>query len=534
MSEKINNLVNENTKSKNHNPEYIKGSGILGSPINTSYDVEYKGKKFKVFVDTDVSSENRSFGQINNIKEIKETSRGTKLRNTNIHKTDKGFVEYINQNHKTNFNDPFEAKINSFNETKKNVSLEKYNNAKNNSNAIPSASEEALQDLADQDSEFFGGVLPNTSSETVDTAQVIEDQNKDEGPTNTRKSLSVTGKDEIISLTYPVDMRRDNSQDHIVIEQFTYNAPQADLFEKGVFNAGSTLTKGLQRGSNLKDYIGVVKMPIPNQLAISNSVGWGGETANALNAGAFFAANDAAQNAVGKISEGDLAGAATGLVGDAFKSAGSIFNEVKSGNNASASLLLSSFLAQRTLSKLAGIDVNPQAFIARGTGNVVNPNLELLFNGPKLRNFSFSFQFAPNDENEGVVVRRIMRFFKQGMAPKRFNTDLIFVGSPNVFRLRYSTDQDKRIKGLNMFKICALTTCQTNFTPEGVYQAYDDPKAGSMPVRSTMTLGFTELTPIFESDYLPELEGADTSTQDLFNVAGDGSFESIEPDDVAF
>ena len=96
-------------------------------------------------------------------------------------------------------------------------------------------------------------------------------------------------------------------------------------------------------------------------------------------------------------------------------------------------------------------------------------------------------------------------------------------------------DFNTAIKGLNMFKICALTTCQTNFTPEGVYQAYEDSKAGSMPVRSTMTLGFTELTPIFESDYLPEELGRDASTQDLFNSSiGDGSFEPIEPDDVAF
>ena len=271
-------------------------------------------------------------------------------------------------------------------------------------------------------------------------------------------------------------------------------------------------------------------MPIPNQLAISNSVGWGGETANPLNAGAFLAGLDIAGRAIDDFPEKRL-GAVTGAVGDVFTSVGGLFSEIRKGGNESASLLLSSFLAQQGLSKL-GIDVNPQAFIARGTGNVVNPNLELLFNGPKLRNFSFSFQFAPNDEDEGVVVRRIMRFFKQGMAPKKIETDLIFVGSPNVFRIRYNTDQDKRIKGLNMFKICALTTCQTNFTPEGVYQAYEDSKAGSMPVRSTMTLGFTELTPIFESDYLSE-EG-DASTQDLFEFSGDGSFEPIEPDDVAF
>ena len=89
MTDKINNLVNENTKSKNHNPEYIRDS--LGSPINTSYEVEYNNKNFKIFVDTDVSNENRSFGQISGIREIVSTGKGSRLKSTNIDKTDPDF-----------------------------------------------------------------------------------------------------------------------------------------------------------------------------------------------------------------------------------------------------------------------------------------------------------------------------------------------------------------------------------------------------------------------------------------------------------
>ncbi len=72
--------------------------------------------------------------------------------------------------------------------------------------------------------------------------------------------------------------------------------------------------------------------------------------------------------------------------------------------------------------------------------------------------------------------------------------------SPNVFRLAFMNGQDK-IRSLNSFKLCALTTCQINFAPDGIYQAYDDPEVISQPVRSQMTLGFTELTPIFHDDY---------------------------------
>ena len=49
--------------------------------------------------------------------------------------------------------------------------------------------------------------------------------------------------------------------------------------------------------------------------------------------------------------------------------------------------------------------------------------------------------------------------------------------------------------------MCALTGCEINFTPSGLWSAYDDPNAISQPTTSTMTLSFSELTPIFADDY---------------------------------
>ena len=67
---------------------------------------------------------------------------------------------------------------------------------------------------------------------------------------------------------------------------------------------------------------------------------------------------------------------------------------------------------------------------------------------------------------------------------------------------------------MNSFKLCALTSCQINFAPDGSYQAYDDPSVISQPVRSVMTLGFTELTPIFWDDYESD-KGYGSSILDL-------------------
>jgi hypothetical protein len=333
----------------------------------------------------------------------------------------------------------------------------------------------------------------------------------------TIQSLNPAGKAEPVIIQYPEDAHYNNTQDHVLIEQFTYRAPQEKLFVTGqnqfTSNFADIITGGLTRNSNLRDFIGVVKLPIPNQLAISNGVSWGEDRANPVESAAFFGALPLAQQAIG--------GNIGGILSGAFGGFGQFLDQFKLGNfnaNTPAGLLLSSFIAQYALGKI-GINVDPAQFIARGTGTTINPNLELLFNGPKLRSFSFTFEFAPNSSDDATAARRVMRFFRQGMAAKRFETTTILIGSPNVFRISYKGTGDKNIKGLNRFKICALTACELNYTPEGVYQSYEDADAVSMPVRTNMTLSFTELTPIFEQDYFKD---DDPSVQDaLGGVAGD-------------
>ena len=105
------------------------------------------------------------------------------------------------------------------------------------------------------------------------------------------------------------------------------------------------------------------------------------------------------------------------------------------------------------------------------------------------------------------------------MLPSRRLSSDLFLMSPNVFRLSFMNGQDK-IRSLNSFKICALTTCQIDFAPDGSYQAYDDPNVISQPVRSIMTLGFTELSPIFWDDYESD-EGYKSSVTELQSTIRD-------------
>ena len=62
--------------------------------------------------------------------------------------------------------------------------------------------------------------------------------------------------------------------------------------------------------------------------------------------------------------------------------------------------LISGPFKQAILASLAGEAVGVQGLLSRATGTVLNPNLELLFQGPQLRPFTFQFRLSPRKATE--------------------------------------------------------------------------------------------------------------------------------------
>lgn len=146
-----------------------------------------------------------------------------------------------------------------------------------------------------------------------------------------------------------------------------------------------------------------------------------------------------------------------------------------------------------------------QNLMSRATGKTLNPNLELLFKGPTLRPFTFNFKLSPRDESEGVNVKKIIRFFKQAMAP-RLETGTLFLKAPYIFKIKYlmGSGNTEMHPGLNLIKECGLTNCTVDYTPNNSYMTYTD---GTM-VSYTINLTFQEIVPIYDLDYLDkEVEG---------------------------
>ena len=330
----------------------------------------------------------------------------------------------------------------------------------------------------------------------------------------------------------------EGSQDYFFIEQFLYKPPQKTAKGETLPTLGAVSKTGIGRKTNLGDPMGSCILPIPNKLGVSQGVNWGEGRANAVELGAFSAANSAVRNAL-DADNPNLGTIVRKIFTDGRKQVTETFNDVANAvrnqdGTANAGSVINAVLARSLLSRI-GINVDVNQFVTRETGAAINPNLELLFAGPQLRTFSFVFNFAPNDVEEAREVRMIQRWFRQGMLPQKLTNvagGSLFLGSPNIFRLCYKNNM-RRIKGLNTFKICAVTSVQIDFTPDGVYQSYEDEKAVSQPVRSTMAVTFNELTPIFANDYnLDDSTVDDPSLEDLgLNISGSNE---IGEDDLGF
>jgi hypothetical protein len=281
---------------------------------------------------------------------------------------------------------------------------------------------------------------------------------------------------------YPEDIKNDRTQDRI---KFTMK------YSKGT-RIRTTTAAGVKIFTRREQKInGSVTLPIQSGIKDQNSVKWDGSSLNPLQAfGAGAAINlfEEARNTN------------TGIAG-AVNTTGNILNEAAGALTGPAGsdtrTAINVYLAQQA--------VGTKNLLSRTAGAIVNPNIEMLFNAPSLRPFSFQFRMSPRDEDEAAQVRSIISFFKQGMAVKTSSSN-IFLKAPNIFDIRYITyngDDEVDHPSINRIKTCALLAAAVDYTPDGSYMTYDDPRR-SMTSYS-LTLQFNELDPIYEDDYIDDL-----------------------------
>ena len=288
------------------------------------------------------------------------------------------------------------------------------------------------------------------------------------------------------TLKYPEYDLSKFGYDYIKIERFKYSPRTAAILAGTNLNdlslTGGDVNKRLS-GSALDR----VFLPMQPSLSESNSVDWGGDRLNEIQSVAAGLAIQGISDISNIESFSDFSSAVKNLFGGAAAAGKNFLNDPN--------------LEYAVKAYFAGQAVGAN-ILSRATGSVLNPNLELLFNGPRLRTFSFNFTFTPRNDDEAETIKKIIRVFKTGMAPAKSPSNL-FLYTPDIFKLEYiynATDQEGNSGEphpyMNQIKPCALTNFSVNYTPSNVYMTY---KTGSM-TQYTVQMQFAELEPIYQED----------------------------------
>ena len=248
------------------------------------------------------------------------------------------------------------------------------------------------------------------------------------------------------------------------------------------------VNEGASTGMANKKSLYYIELPVPQDVNDQNSVTWGDNSMNILQLAGIAAVTEAIlepkktiENFREFFTQGALSELGEGL-----------------GMQKNA---IAAAVAGRAIDP-QGRNINANAVIGRTTGQILNNNLELLFDSVNLRSFPFSITFSPRNELESRRVIHIIRALKSSMAakngtqPGETGQGGIFLKAPDVFHLRY-LHNGKDHPFLNSFKHCALTAMSVNYTNAGTFASYGD----GTPVSIQLNMTFKELNPIYNEDY---------------------------------
>lgn len=278
------------------------------------------------------------------------------------------------------------------------------------------------------------------------------------------------------ALRYPEN--RTYTGDFIEIEMRTY--------QKSGFQTGTDTLTVTRMEDRKFTPLRRIYLPIQSGIVDSISVDWGNGELNPITA---QFANVAYGTMVEAGKNGGFAAAKTFGFGIQ-----EVADKLLKGNgNADLQKLLVNYFTEQA--------VGTPGLLSRSIGGAINNNLELLFNGPTLRSFTFNFKLTPREPKEAATIKEIIRVLKKGMSPALSNSGL-FLSAPNVFKLKYVyTGTGSLIEEhpyLNRIKVAALRDFSVNYTPDGNYMTYNG--EGSM-TQYDLSMTFGEIDPVYAQDY---------------------------------
>ena len=292
----------------------------------------------------------------------------------------------------------------------------------------------------------------NNSIKTLDLPKDKDELTNDELSTAISKEKVISGtRQSYENLVYPTTLRRSNN-DRLKISILSPTESESE-----------------RKGGKGKA-IGSVTLPPPGKITDNNKVDFKSGTLNPLELAL-------AESGLGLLLEDDPANLEANI------------KRITDGRDDLKTIVSGLFVGK-------AINKSANAILSREAGAIINPNMQLLFNGPTLRPFTFNYKMSPRDRGESVQVQKIIRMFKQSSAVQRTQTNF-FLRTPNRYRLEFLTGSDSSHRFLPKVKTCSLLGFGVDYTPENTYMTYEN---NSM-VSYLVTFAFQEIEPIFNDEY---------------------------------
>lgn len=190
---------------------------------------------------------------------------------------------------------------------------------------------------------------------------------------------------------------------------------------------------------------------------------------------------------------GPIVGAAADAAINAFRPGGGGMSQLKaSASQEGVVLEAAGALILNQMKKVTpGGEVASQV-ASMATGVVPNPHMAVIFQNIGLREHSFSYKFAPNSKEEMILLKRIVKQFKQSMLPGLTQASETLFTFPDTCKISFQPDETKPYK----IKECVLTAMTVNYAPGGSPAFF---KTGD-PTMVEISMTFKEMSPFTRKD----------------------------------
>jgi|TARA_B100001741_G_scaffold86357_2_gene70383 hypothetical protein len=309
-----------------------------------------------------------------------------------------------------------------------------------------------------------------------------------------------------IGLKYPNQMIEDNT-DYVIFQFAKYVPPfgksgegggnmldnyNASISNKNFKSTPVTVSKSEFFNKNPKDgesatqEIKSIILPMPQDLSTEQKQDWQSKSFTRLGAAAIAA-----------------------LGGGSFSKADAMARNV--GGNLKA---IKDAITTSGLNAIPGVGGNLSFNDITGStrGVILNPNAELLYDGPSIREIGMVFKMVPMNRDETNTIKSICDAFRTASLPifagegsidisdlKNQKTDTLadsnFIRVPLLCKFTFMKGGDRH-PFVAQYKPCGIASVEINYTPDGTYATYEN---GS-PVATEISLKFVETKLIFASE----------------------------------